>query len=61
MPYFSSLISAQGLLGSSRQWSTLACTPLPQDAQPPASPSEGSDAAPAWLAWQEEAVGTCTS
>lgn len=56
MPYFSSPTSAQGLLGSSGLWCTPACTSLPQDAEPPASPSEGSDVALERVALQEDAL-----
>lgn len=56
MPHFSSLISVKGLLGSSGLWSTLAYTSLPQDAQPPASASKGSNVALEQVALQEDAL-----
>lgn len=58
MPYLSSLISAQGLLSSSGPWFSAACTSLPQDAQPPASHSGGSDVALEWEALQEDALNS---
>lgn len=56
MPYLSSLIPVQGLLSFSGLQFTAACTSLPQDAQPPARTSEGSDVALEWEALQEDAL-----